>query len=265
MNINTISANLQTGCIVLGEDISGSEIHLPATLCKLYYDVAEDTSSIYYGDTRFVIDYGAVTTPVVANNSALYSALQTIFGEASSLYYGAVGVAQYLSELVDAMPQNTQTFYASVLGLASASAGCTDLFSIYGRTNGIIKVKKLLISARMGTSTACDLQVVKRSTANSGGTSSTITQVGAKSSYAVGNETIKAYTANPASLGTSAGLVGAQRVLIPGASIIQGDNNFDFGDGIYLLSDSQGLCLNLNNSALTSSSFALTWVYDIVS
>jgi hypothetical protein len=71
---------------------------------------------------------------------------------------------------------NKATYSANILGLVSV-ATATDIFTIYGSATKTIKILRIGISATQTTGGAVNIQLIKRSTANTGGTSASSTAV----------------------------------------------------------------------------------------
>lgn len=100
------------------------------------------------------------------------------------------------------------TFSAGQTGLNVANAA-TDILAITGATGRKVKVLRVEVS---GIATAAGTQpysIIKRSTANTGGTSSPLTAV-PHEAPASANATVVTYTANP-TLGTTVGVIQAKR------------------------------------------------------
>src|SRR5204863_4895248 len=96
------------------------------------------------------------------------------------------------------------TYGASITGLVVA-ASATDIFAITGSATKIVRITRLRISGVRTTGTDTDIQLIKRSTANTGGTSTNPTKVAYDSNDPASTATINAYTANPTGLGTAIG------------------------------------------------------------
>lgn len=99
------------------------------------------------------------------------------------------------------------TFSAAKVGLVPASSA-TDIFTITGSASATIRVTRIEIvgTTTSATPAALDVLLLKRSTANSGGTSTgSPTPVPHDSQNAAVAAAVAAYTANPASLGTLVG------------------------------------------------------------
>lgn len=97
------------------------------------------------------------------------------------------------------------TYSAAITSLVLAAAA-TDIFTITGSGTKTIKIKRLQISGTATTAGAFDFQIIKRSTANTAGTSTNPTAVPHDSNDVAATALINAYTANP-TLGTAVGIM----------------------------------------------------------
>lgn len=142
------------------------------------------------------------------------------------------------------------TYAASINGLALASSA-TDIFTIKGSATKTVRIRKLRISGIKTTAGAQVIfQLIKRSAANTGGTSTAPALVPYDSASAAATAVIAAYTANPSGLGTAVGTLAVDSVYIPLATENAAPLSYNFGDGpsstIVLRGTSQFLALNLN-------------------
>ena len=110
------------------------------------------------------------------------------------------------------------TYGATVTNVTPA-ATATDIFTITGAANRLIRVKQIIIS---GTATAASnifLFLAKRSALNTGGTATTLTAVPHDSGDNAAQAVVRSYTANPSGVGTLVGLMHGGRVnLAPAAN-----------------------------------------------
>lgn len=141
------------------------------------------------------------------------------------------------------------TYSTSILGLVIA-ASATDIFTLTGSASKVVKINRILISGSATAAAAADCQLIKRSTADTGGTSTTPVIAPNDSANAAATAVANAYTVNPAALGTSVGAVRAQKldlVAVTGAPIplLFGFNGAG-GQPIALRGVTQQLCVNLN-------------------
>jgi hypothetical protein len=150
------------------------------------------------------------------------------------------------------------TYSASITALAPA-ASATDIFEIAGSATKTIKVTRLQISGTAAAAGAYDFVLLKRSTANSGGTSSAPAVVPHDANDAAGTAVVKAYTANP-TLGTLVGNIRAAKgtVTTAAGAIPNVPTQFNFGERegkeITLRGTAQVLALNLNAATMTGGS-----------
>lgn len=150
------------------------------------------------------------------------------------------------------------TYSAAYENLAS-DALATDIFTIYGSATKTVVVKKVFFSGLAAGTQQIRYLLLKRSTANSGGTSVNMTVVPHDSTNVAGTAVPKVYTLNP-TLGTLVGLV---RTLVYTMMATTSNNScnqveINFGieedQGIVLRGVNEGLCLNLDATTITSSS-----------
>src|SRR5689334_4986236 len=115
-------------------------------------------------------------------------------------------------------------YSAGILSLAPA-ASATDIFTITGSASKTIRVVEIALIGTQTTAGVVGIQLVKRSTANSAGTSSAPTVVPHDSASAAGTATVLAYTANPTT-GNLVGVVRATReVWLAPASVANAPRN----------------------------------------
>lgn len=119
------------------------------------------------------------------------------------------------------------TFSAGVVGLVAAAAA-TDIFAITGALNRKIKILRIEVSGIATASQAIPFSVVRRSTANTGGTSTNPTAV-SHTGAGTATATINAYTVNPTP-GTLVGVIQSKRgtLLTASAGTPASPTVFDF-------------------------------------
>lgn len=101
-------------------------------------------------------------------------------------------------------PNAPATYSAIVTGLATAAAA-TDVLTIAGSASKKIKVRYVSVSASTTTTALQDFRLLKRSAANTGGTSSVVSSTPYDSGDAAATATVTSYTANPTTLGAAVG------------------------------------------------------------
>lgn len=176
----------------------------------------------------------------------------------TNLDYTPISVTSSGIQKVEIQSPSKTSYSASVTALAPA-ASATDVFEIAGSGTKTIKVTRLQVSGTATAAGAYDFVLLKRSTANSAGTSTSPTVVPHDSNDAAGTSVVKAYTANP----TTGTLVGNVRVVKATVTTSAGaipnvPTLFLFGEGeakeIVLSGTAQSLCLNLNAATMAGGS-----------
>jgi hypothetical protein len=107
------------------------------------------------------------------------------------------------------------TYSAAITNLVPA-ASATDIFTLTGSATKTIRITRVSVSATSSAATAAALDCVllKRSTANTAGTSTNPTKVPYDSASAAATATVNAYTANPTT-GTLVGNFHVQKLIQP--------------------------------------------------
>lgn len=154
---------------------------------------------------------------------------------------------------------------------AVLAASTTDFWCIQGSGTKTVFITSITVTGQAASSsTSARLNLVIRSTANTGGTSSSITAVPLDSNNANATAAVFVYTVNPASLGTLVGVIrsyegvqiGTATNIIPGPQ--QGFNE-QWGtirgiQPITLRGTAQEACLNLNaQTSWTNAQVNVEW------
>lgn len=161
--------------------------------------------------------------------------------------------------LVNAVPLDGSkaTYSAGVSGLVT-TATATDVFVISGSATKTIRITNISFSmtTTSGSGGAINLSLIKRSSANSGGTFASSTVVPHDSANASATATVVSYTANPTSLGTTVGVVRSSRYAVVGqntAFITTWGFGTRPGQAVVLRGVSQSLALNFNSGSFTGA------------
>lgn len=159
----------------------------------------------------------------------------------------------------------TKATYSAGSTFTTPAAATTDFWQIYGsgtKTIKVLRVEAAYTSA--GTSTNDQFFLIKRSTANSGGTSTVVTNVPLDSTNSAATAVVRIYTVNPTT-GTSVGTVASgtlQSVINPGGTypVSQSPQGaqvlFDHrltGQPVVLRGTGEGLVLNFAGTIPASS------------
>jgi hypothetical protein len=151
---------------------------------------------------------------------------------------------------------NRPTFSAGVLGMTLA-ANPTDIFCVQGSATKIVKVKRFDLSGLTSVALATvAMQIVKRSTANTGGTATNPTPVAHDSQDPVSTATVLAYTANPTT-GTLVGVVDPFYITASTATTQNNERLKSYGvedmQSMRLRGTGEMLCLNGNAASFTGT------------
>jgi hypothetical protein len=152
--------------------------------------------------------------------SGLNGRLQRIAQHLTSLialFPASIGRKSIAGSLSVVHAEADRTYSATSTAVASA-AGATDIFTITGSPTAIVRIKRISISGIATADANIVCLLLKRSTANSGGTFTTIPVVPHDSTNTAGTAVVRAYTANPTSLGTLVGAINSVRLGIGTAS-----------------------------------------------
>jgi len=167
-----------------------------------------------------------------------------------------VVVASDQSTITVSTDSKKATYSAAFVGLVPAAA-TTDLVTITGSGTKTVRIIRMVLSTSTtsGSGISVNVSVVKRSSANSGGTSSNAVAVPHDSNNAAATATVAGYTANPTTLGTAVGPIRAIRYSAITAGGNQNELTWEFGNrpsqAIVLRGTSQQLSINLNGASIT--------------
>lgn len=154
------------------------------------------------------------------------------------------------------------TYGASAVAFVSA-ASATDVFTITGSASKTIRVHKIKVSGTTTSGSAIKFtaSLVKRSTANTGGTSVTATIAPYDSTQAAATAVVRHYTANPSALGTSVGVLRAESLAVTASGLTGGVIEWDLresGQSVVLRGTTELLCVNFNAATITGPVFSIS-------
>ena len=158
--------------------------------------------------------------------------------------------------------QQKSTYRAAGSGFGLV-ATATDVSCIFGSATKTVKVLRCIITGIQTTSGLINVFVIKRSTANTLGTSTALTAVPLDSTSPAATATnILTYTANPTT-GTTVGTIDIARVYFAASTSTSDRCVFDFtntdGQPVTLIGTAQGLCINLNSITVTGGNMTVVW------
>ncbi len=198
------------------------------------------------------------TGETIAVSGAFYQATQPISGTVTVTPLTTTSLINVNSIPVDG---TKQTFSTSITGLVPA-ASPTDIFTVLGSASKIVRITRIAITGTQTTATQRDVLLIKRSSADTGGTSSVLTAGSHDSTNAASTAVVRAYTANPSALGTSAGTIRTRKVFIGTTTSNSDEFIVEFGtrpsQAVVLRGVTESLAVNLNAATSTGNNFDIS-------
>lgn len=163
------------------------------------------------------------------------------------------GIGPYIPS-ADNEPER-DTYGAAVTGI-SLAANPSDILMIQGSASKIIRVKSLVLNGNSATTGGYPALIVRRSTANTGGTSVVLGGFQHDTIDPAASAVVRYYTANPTALGTVVGNLHGGRFVASQANnldrlILQ--YSWQNDKAIVLRGVSDFLCVNLGGAALAAA------------
>lgn len=180
-------------------------------------------------------------------------------------------IAQRLTSLINvfssAILVNTESTKATyrIYAAITPAASTTDVFTLKGSATKTVRIRNVRFSGYYGAATVGNVSFIKRSAANTGGTSTSATAVPLDSSNAAATAVGTAYTANPSGLGTVVGTVASAIIVYntTSATIPADFMNRDFGvrntQAIVLRGTSEMVAINLGSASPTAAFVEIEW------
>lgn len=164
--------------------------------------------------------------------------------------YNLMAVDQYGNNLVRSYGTIRKTYSSSFTFTPAATA--TDSIEIIGAASTSIQITKIIIGGIATAASALAASLIRRSTLDSGGTSTNQTIAKHEVTDANSAITIKLYSANP-TVGTTAGTLRTFRIPLGTATDPRAALTYTFGADskpIILAGAAETLCLNFNGGAI---------------
>lgn len=136
------------------------------------------------------------------------------------------------------------------------ATNATDVFNIIGSATKTVRITRIRVSGSTtsGSPVKVGVQVIKRSTLNTGGTRVATTMAPHDSTSGAATANVGHYTANPTALGTSVGVVRTVHIAFNQNGMTGGDILWDFRhQPVILRGNTQQLCVNFNATSVTGS------------
>lgn len=151
---------------------------------------------------------------------------------------------------------SVKAIYSAAVNAITPPATPTDMVTIIGSATKTVRVLQIELFSTQTLAGTNTFFIVKRSAADTGGTSATPTIVPHDSGSAAATAVVRSYTANPAALGAVVGTVQLARITTPAPAGAGPEGYlFDFmksgiDSGIVLRGVAETLALNFNGAAL---------------
>ncbi|MES2864089.1 MAG: hypothetical protein V4666_08225 [Bacteroidota bacterium] len=170
--------------------------------------------------------------------------------------YGFLGLNRWNAALVAGYEKTAKTF--SCATNITIAAAATDIAVLPGNASNAVYVTKVVVSGIQTTAGTGLVQLVKRSTANTGGTSAAILSIAHDSADTAVSLPLS-YTANPTT-GTPVGTMRSETIVLGNATGTSTKAIWDFGERgkhVLLTGVAQGLAINLNGSTYAGGQISL--------
>lgn len=260
LGYQSITVNIDSDLVgTLDIQFSSDGTNITSTVTRPFTNVSAGQNYIFIPIAR----YARIKYTNTAGTQAFFR-LQTIFkSEAVGSIYSPANTAlnqNSLAQVVVSIPNDgvKTTYSASVLGHGPVLVP-TDTFSIIGSATKTIRILSFFVSGTKTTAAQIDIQLIKRSTASTGGVPTELIRVPHDSNNIGATATVQVYTVNPVP-GTSVGTIKVDKLFLPatGTATDGGTKIYEFGklgQAIVLRGVGESLNLNLNGVTATGGSF----------
>lgn len=161
--------------------------------------------------------------------------------------------------------QSSDATYSCFVAVATA-ASATDVITIQGSASKIVRIKRIRLQAVHSANLSVQASFIKRSAADTGGTSTSPTAVPHDSSDAAASAVVKAYTVNPSGVGAAIGtvdgaLLSANTVATPTIAADRLDAHYGENGSreIVLRGVAEFLAINLNATTVSAVYAYIEW------
>lgn len=209
------------------------------------------------GDPTTAAQYASVTSIADAQNLAgLYALLSNQIG---LLYNGStydrIRSAKGTTGILAVNTEGTKATYSAAISGFTPAATATDFFMIIGSGTKTVRVTRIELSGVASLPSNVTVLLIKRISANSGGTAATVTPAQHDSNDSAPTAVVSSYSANPTT-GSSGGLVRAATLDLGDTSntalseVVAWDFSTRNSEGLVLRGVGQAYVLNFNGAAV---------------
>lgn len=237
-----------------------------STIGPNHVEVTSANQAAFSGNMRMKDGAGNATTSDFGASSAALR-IAALVGNATGVADFGAGSVGAQTVRVAAVPEDGGEISYRATATFAAAATPTDIFTITGSGTKTVRITRVGISATETTSGEVNLTLLKRSTANTAGTSATPTIVPMDSADAAATAVVRNYTANP-TLGTLIGNIQNLKFTIPVVAVGGNDSSqteliesfgANSGKPVVLRGTSEVFAVNLNSVTITGNSFSI-WI-----
>lgn len=165
--------------------------------------------------------------------------------------YNLISLDQYGNTISRKYGTQKRTYSAAFQVVLAATA--TDVVEIVGSATTSVQITKVTIGGTQTTGGGVVVNLIKRSTAATGGTSTTATLIAHESADTGATAVVKVYTANPTT-GTLVGNIKSRRVQLGATTSVSPAAEFEWAENskpVILAGVAQTLCVNLGGVTAT--------------
>jgi hypothetical protein len=274
------SITVDDGGTTISVDDAGGSLTVDGTVAVSNFPATQPVSGTVTanaGTGTFAVSAASLPLPAGASTSALQttgnSSLSSIdsklptVGQKTMAGSQPVVIASDQSAITVTSTVATRATYSAAASSLTVAASATDIFTITGSASRTVRILRISLSAWKTAVSSEQILLIKRSTANSGGTSATLTAVPHDSTNAAATATVRSYTANP-TLGTAVGTIRSVKLPVPtqtpsnaqsqtGYSVKEWEFGKHSGQAVVLRGTSEVLAVNLNAVTVAGSNFSI--------
>jgi len=204
------------------------------------------------------------TSPWVVNETQIGGSAYSL-GQKTMANSAPVVIASDQSAIPVTPSNPSISTYVAVAVAIAPAASATDIFTITGSGTKVVRIYKVrVLGSKSNPAAVVTMNLIKRSTLDTGGTSAAITPVSMDSSDGAATAVVSSYSANPTSLGTSLGIVSPNPTFVPNsvAELFQAlFGDFGMRKPITLENANENVALNLSGTTVSGGSITIevTW------
>jgi hypothetical protein len=265
-SVTSITNALPTGTNSIGQVTANAGTNLNTSALNLETTQADIRTSVQLIDNSIgTVAPGAAGTGSNLTGGVFNTTLTTLTnGQQVATQVDNKG--RFLNATSNGRLSYTLTAGTNAAGFAAGATANQDIFRISGSATKTVYIKKIRVSATANATQGNNIAIVKRSAANTGGTSVASTLVPLDSTSAASTASAVHYTAAPTS-GASVGTVRAAKFVIPTiTSLYNPQVIFEFNENnsnpMVLNGTAQGLGIILNTAPGAGNNFLINIEWD---